>query len=276
MVVGRSMLLQAGGLSAGLTLTSRPHPVFIYSIIDVKGIWSCVINRPMFLSEIGAIFSFYKINWTRRKKPWSMLPSYLSKLYGQYSLTTKRDQKRRSWLISWQSITLTIYNTLARRFNNQSFANTSLSTKLPAGLTVSIVSEEKRHCITAVKFHIRSPAEHHLRGFLSLAVKLIWTCVRLPFMEQEAVGSVFPQHTSALRNACEATLEMKTHGENNKLIRRMKRAVFSQLKVPEWPSCYEPEKEAQMKTPRLPLARDTLTLTLSLCCVQVWVSTCYK
>lgn len=65
-------------------------------------------------------------------------------------------------------------------------------------------------------------------------------------MEQEAVGSVFPQHTSAPRNACEATLEMKTHGENNKLIRRMKHAVFSPLKVPEWPSCYEPGKEAHM------------------------------
>lgn len=101
-----------------------------------------------------------------------------------------------------------------------------------AGGPASVVSRGKHECITRVKFLIRSPAEHHLRGFPSLAVKLIWTCVRLPFMEQEAAGSVFPQHASAERKgvrgcATFATLEMKTHGENNKLICCMKRTFFS-------------------------------------------------
>lgn len=158
---------------------------------------------------------------------------------------------------------------------------TRLSAEWMVGLAASIAVREKRHCISAVKFHIRSPAEHHLRGFLSLAVKLIWTCVRLPFMEQEAAGSVFPKRafSSAQRvrgRATLATLGMKTHGENNKLIQRVKLALSFRPKVPEWPSCYEPKKKRPWKHPGLPAGRDTLTLTLSLCCVQLWVSVRYK
>lgn len=129
-----------------------------------------------------------------------------------------------------------------------------------AGGPASVVSKEKRDCITGVKFLIRSPAEHHLRGFPSLAVKQIWTCVGLPFMEQEAVGSAFPQHASAQQKgvrgcATLATLEMKTHGENNKLICSMKRTFFFsfQLKVPEWPPCYELKKKRPWTPPHPPL-----------------------
>lgn len=111
-----------------------------------------------------------------------------------------------------------------------------------------------------VKFLIRSPAEHHLRGFPSLAVKLIWTCVGLPFMEQEAAGSVFPQHASAQRKgvrgcATLATLEMKTHGENNKLICCMKRTIFFFLlsaQSPRMTPLLWAEEEAAMKTPPPP------------------------
>lgn len=215
------------------------------------------------------------------KKPLSTLPSYLWKSSIKTLCPTQSDYQAwsktpilahiMSCQLHWQFTTR-----FALRFINQSFENTSLSTNLPAGLTVSIVGEEKHHCITAVKFHIRSPAEHHLRGFLSLAVKLIWTCVRLPFMEQEAVGSVFPQHTSAPHNACEDTMEMKTHGENNKLIRRMNALFSLSSKSPSDPPVMNPKKKRIWKHPRLPAARDTLTLRLSLCYVQVWVSTFYK
>lgn len=131
-----------------------------------------------------------------------------------------------------------------------------------AGGPASVVSREKRDCITRVKFLIRSPAEHHLRGFPSLAVKLIWTCVRLPFMEQEAAGSVFPQHASAQRKgvrgcATLATLEMKTHGENNKLICCMKRTFFFLFSAqsPRMTPLLWAEEEAAMNPPTPVLQR---------------------
>lgn len=45
---GQSTLLQAGGLSAGFTLPSKLRPVFINSIIYVRGMWTCVINGLLF------------------------------------------------------------------------------------------------------------------------------------------------------------------------------------------------------------------------------------
>lgn len=44
----QSTLLQAGGLSAGFTLTSKLRPEFINSIKYVRGMWTCVINGLVF------------------------------------------------------------------------------------------------------------------------------------------------------------------------------------------------------------------------------------
>lgn len=182
----------------------------------------------------------------------------------------------RTWLTSWQSIMPTIYNTFTWCFVNQSFANMSLSTNL---CRINCINSRQRKASQYQRSKIphQITCRHHLRGFLSLAVKLIWTCVRLPFMEQEAVGvSLSTAHFSSAQrvrgHATMATLEMKTCGKKNKLIRPSILAAHSpRVTLVLWT-----EKEAPVKTPPPSSHRDTLTLTLSQGYVQVWLSTCYE
>lgn len=186
-----------------------------------------------------------------KAKPPYLWSSSLKTVYPAYS-GHQTWSNHRSWLTSWQSITPTIYNTFTWCFVNQSFANTSLSTNL--GRINCINSQQRK----ASQYH-RSKiphqvtCRHHLRCFLSLAVKLIWTCVRLPFMEQEAVGvSLSTAHFSSAQrvrgHSTLAMLEMKTRGENNKLIRHSILAAHSpRVTLVLWT-----EKEAPWKHPRLP------------------------
>lgn len=95
-----------------------------------------------------------------------------------------------------------------------------------------------------------------------------------PLWSFEAVGSVFPQHTSAPKR--HARPRHFGHAWNENTWREQQINLlhepffFFQLKVPEWPSCYE-RKRRPWKHPCLPAGTDTLTLTLSPCCVQVWL-----
>lgn len=213
---------------------------------------------------------FTKLIEKVKAKPPYLWSSSLKTVYSAYS-GHQTWSNHRSWLTSWQSITPTICNTFTWCFVNQSFANTSLSTNL--GRINCINSQQRK----ASQYH-RSKiphqvtCRHDLRGFLSLAVKLIWTCVRLPLMEAVGVSLSTAQFSSAQCVRGHATLEMKTRGENNKLIRRSILAAHSpQVTLVLWT-----EKEVPVKTPLPSSDRNTLTLTLSQCYVQVCLSMCYK